>query len=670
MRKRERSSPFTQPGSKEPPVEYGHFSCDARDTVVSIDTVALGLLGRRKDKRGTGRSFVEVFRVGPSERARIHRAMRKDSGRFLGEVNYERESGEAGVLLLWEERMGKEGALPGGSEGFFTDVTETRKWEKELVMVGREIAGSLDEEAIVDRIAIVLSRVSGCRVCSVVVFDEDGIKANVRSGEKPGSHRRRALARLISQGIGAFLEYAIESMDITFAEKTLPLMAGDGGKRNRPLEPGITIPLLIGTSVVGIVHLAGFADKGIRENTRRFLFSVSPQLAFALHNARSFAKQRQLVQMKSDFLSNLSHSLRTPMATMKQTVSMLRRERGGPITEVQRKFLQILDQNIERLTGVLNNLLDLSKIEYGSMHLNRTEVDIVLLVKSIAAAFEATILEKDMKLRVRATPGSIRAFVDCEIMRQVIEGILGNAIKFTERGKKITVKITGGEKRVKIAVEDEGCGMTKENAALAFDKYRSFQVGIREGVKGTGLGLALTKELVELHGGRIWIESEPGEGTRVSFVIPRIPFASILQEKTRRSIELARIRGEKLFLFLFIADHRGAASACTPAKRMREKLTAYLGPLVRGLDGQIIADEEESRVALLVPASDANEDSVERAIRRNMKEFIGEMGEMENSLFSWAKYPDSGATFAELLRALLSKVGTHGRDVLPIWGRG
>jgi signal transduction histidine kinase len=632
--------------------------------VISIDARSRAILGGGRAEKREGRLFVEVFRVRPAERKRIRKAMRSDSGRFLGEVVYEKADRETGILLLWEERIRSGRGGDGGSVGFFTDVTEERMWEREIAKGGREIAGSLDEEAIIDRIAIILSRVVGCEVCSVVVFDEDGIKVNVRSPERIGLKSQSALARMISKGAGSFLEYTVESTDMKLSMKVLPEMSGKNRKRKFALESCISVPLLIGTDLVGIVHLGSFSGPEVGETAKKFLLSIAPQMAFALHNARSYEKQKILVQMKSDFLSNLSHSLRTPMATMKQTVSLLLRERAGAVTDTQKKFLQVLNQNIDRLTGVLNNLLDLSKIEYGSMHLNRTEIDIVLLVKSVLSTFEATLLDKEMKLGFRATPPSMRAFVDFEIMRQVIEGLLGNAIKFTERGKRIRVRVTGGEKRVKITIEDEGCGMTQENLAMAFDKYRSFQVGIREGVKGTGLGLALTKELVELHGGKIWIKSEPGKGTCLSFIIPRMPFGSILQEKTRRSIELAKIRGEKFLLFLFIADPEGPASLLATVRNMREKLGAYLGPLVRSVDGQIITDEEESRVALLVPVKDTNDDSVRRAIQRNMNELLEEIGGIRNSLFSWAKFPDEGAAFADLLKSLLARAGMASGEIL------
>jgi signal transduction histidine kinase len=645
------------------PVGYGRFRCDGDDRIVALDAKSRAIIGGRGRGPGRSLSFVETFRVRPAERKRIRRIMRRDSGHFLGEVDYEREDGENGILLLWEQRVAGERGGREGSAGYFTDVTAQRKWERELARVSREIVGSLDQEAIIDRVAVMLSCVIGCRLCSLVVFDEDGIKAHVRSPEQPGRNALSALTRLISKGAGAYLEYAIESTDMILLPKQIPAMSAPGNRSRCPLEPCVSVPLLTGTDLVGILHVGKFPGGAVDENARRFLFSIAPQIAFALHNARSYEKQKKLVQMKSDFLSNLSHSLRTPMATMKQTVSLLLRERGGPLTDVQQKFLGILDQNIDRLTGVLNNLLDLSKIEYGSMHLNRTEIDLVLLVKSVLSTFEATLIGKDLKLAFRARPSSIKVFVDFEVIRQVIEGLLGNAIKFTESGKRIKVLLTGGEKRVKITIEDQGCGMTKENIAMVFDKYRSFQVGIREGVRGTGLGLALTKEFVELHGGKIWIESNVGKGTCVSIVIPRMPFGSILQEKTRRAIELAGIRGEKLLLFLFIADPEQVISSSAPAGHMREKLGAYLGPLVRSMDGQIIADVEESRVALLIPVKDTNHEGVTRAVRRNMNELLAECGGLRKSLFSWVTYPEEGRTFAELLKSLLARAGIAGGDV-------
>jgi len=446
--------------------------------------------------------------------------------------------------------------------------------------------------------------------------------------------------------------------------KVLDDMQSFKSNRKREVCSHFTIPLLVGTELVGFVHLGSFLPMRLTKKDRNYLLTCASQIAFALHNARSFAKQSKLIQMKSAFLSNLSHALRTPMATMKQSVSLLLRERGGALNDMQKKFLGIMEDNIDRLTGVLNNLLDLSKIEYGSMELNRTEMDITLLVRSIADTFEAAMINKNIKFTLSSNPRSIRAFVDSEIMRQIVDSILGNAIKFTPKNKSIKIKLSGTVKRVMVSVKDEGLGMNKENLAMAFDKFRSFQRGIKAGVKGTGLGLALTKELVELHGGKIWIESGVRRGTEVSFVIPRMPFASILQEKMRRSMELARIKGEGLILFLFIANLDGPDPTAGKIKRLRDRLGDYLGPLISTIEGQMIIDEEEERVAMIAPVKSSDKDGIQRAIKQNFKVILAESHCSTNSLFSWVRYPDEGNTFADLLKALLERAGIS-RDGLP-----
>ncbi|MFQ6102854.1 MAG: ATP-binding protein [Candidatus Glassbacteria bacterium] len=642
---------------------YGSFSCNRGDRIVALDRAGVKILGLPECAEYRGLHFKDVFGVRPSERERILRSMKDDSGRFLGEVAISRPDGSTGVLLLNEVFKKSEDQMEGGSEGTFIDVTSERKWEKELFNIARNLGGTLDEGQIIDRIALDLSRVTGFGICSVVLFDEDGIKIHTRSPVKLGKGVQEDLSKQISNGIGIYLEYTMESSDMKFEIKMLPDMQSLGVKGKKKIRTHHIIPLLVGSQMAGIVHLGSFTPILLTERDKASLLTCSSPMAFALHNARSFEKQKKLNQMKSEFISNVSHALRTPMATMKQCISLLSRERGGPLTNIQRNFLGMIEENVDRLTGVLNNLLDLSKIEHGSMELNRTETDMVLLVKSIIRSFDPLIRSKGITFSFSTKQSSISAFVDGEIMRQIIEGLLSNAIKFTPRKKRIVLKLSTSAKRVMVCVKDEGCGMSRENLTMVFDKYRSFQKGIKAGVRGTGLGLALTKELVELHGGKIWIESAPRKGTEVSFVIPRMPFASIVQEKVNRSMQLCRIKGEGLILFLYIANLDGPPPSSSRIRKLKERLSDYLGPVLGTIEGQMIIDEEEERVAVLAPIKKRNKESIERAVRSSFKELLQEAKSDGNSLFSWACYPDEGETFSELLEALLVSAGIAGKEI-------
>jgi len=635
----------------------GTFSCSEKDIVLELDNNAREILGIERGVSIRSKRFREVFGLRSDDRRNMLKAMREDSGRFLGEITLSLSSGRERVVLLSETLKIDERGRHSGSTGTFVDVTMDRKWEREFFNIARNIGGTLDEGKIIDRVAIDLSRLTGCHTCSVVMFDEDGIKAHIRSSVKISKIIVRRLSEEISKGVGIFLEYTMESSDMKPEPKILDEMETAPIEGRRNIKTRLTVPLIVGADLVGFIHLGAFSPVLINEKEKSNIVACSSHIAYALYNARTFEKQEKLIQMKSSFLANLSHSLRTPMATMKQSVSLLLRERGGPLTEIQRKFLGIMGENVDRLTGVLNNLLDLSKIEFGSMDLNRTEIDMVLLARSIADSFDALMINKGIRFSVSVKPSSIRAFVDSEIMRQIIEGIVGNAIKFTPKKKSIRLKMTGSDKRVMVSIQDEGCGISRQNLSMAFDKYRSFQKGIKAGVKGTGLGLALTKELVELHGGKIWIESKVRKGTTVNFVIPRMPFSSILQEKMMRSMELCNIKGEGLVLFLYIANLDRLPPTAIKIKKLKEKLGSYLGPILGNIDGHMIVDEGEERVAVIAPVKFKNRDSIERVIKQNFNEIINKNRDTGNSLYSWVRYPDEGKNLAELLKALLTRAG-------------
>lgn len=231
-------------------------------------------------------------------------------------------------------------------------------------------------------------------------------------------------------------------------------------------------------------------------------------------------KQRELDEMKSDFVSKVSHELRTPIVAMRHSLSILIDQIAGPLSEEQQKFLDISQRNLDRLSHLINDLLDLSKLEAKKMELRLSEAPIAPVIRSVVDTMGPWAQSKGITLAVHLPDGLPDTVMDAGRLTQVITNLIGNAIKFTPSQGKVTVeaKPSGGA-FVEVSISDTGVGIAPEDIPKLFNKFQ--QVGERSSsdISGTGLGLAISKEIIDLHRGRIWAESQ-SQGARFVFTVP------------------------------------------------------------------------------------------------------------------------------------------------------
>jgi PAS domain S-box-containing protein len=230
---------------------------------------------------------------------------------------------------------------------------------------------------------------------------------------------------------------------------------------------------------------------------------------------------KELDRLKSDFVSNVSHELRTPLTAIKGSVDNMLDGITGPMNEKQTRYLARIKSNADRLTRLINDLLDLSRIEAGKIDLKPANLALVGLAQEIAENIRPVAAEKLIRLEVAASDTGATAWADRDKIIQVLMNLIGNAVKFTPERGKVTVAVhKNGDGWAQISVADTGPGILPEEARRIFDRfYQIAQVG-KQKAKGTGLGLAICKTLVEMHGGRIWMESEVGRGSTFFFTLP------------------------------------------------------------------------------------------------------------------------------------------------------
>lgn len=277
-------------------------------------------------------------------------------------------------------------------------------------------------------------------------------------------------------------------------------------------------------------------------------------------------KQRELERQKSDFVANVTHELRTPLVAMKQAVSLVLDRTAGEINPQQENFLGVAKRNMERLYRLINDLLDMSKLEAGKMTVKADVVETDKLLKEIHQTLKPWADTREIELSVDMPSKVPKLYVDHDRIMQVMINIINNAIKFTDKGGKVKLAVMGVKKRktedekmrslednksstsqphnfltsnlLQISVSDTGRGMAKEDIPKIFKKFEQVGNSRPTDMRGTGLGLAIVKAIVELHGGDITVDSELGKGSVFTIALP-----IYIEEKAK--VEVKKEKEEK-----------------------------------------------------------------------------------------------------------------------------
>ena len=249
--------------------------------------------------------------------------------------------------------------------------------------------------------------------------------------------------------------------------------------------------------------------------------SSPPEMKELAEAFNSMCDRLQAVdKMKSDFYSVMSHELRTPLTSIREGTSLLMEKVGGELTEKQGKLLTIISGESRRMIDLVNSFLDLSRLEEGKMPFRFRPADILPLIRRVVEEMEPLALAKKVQLQVVAGSSMSPVNMDPERILQVIRNFISNAIKFTPEGGRVKVTAQRQEGGLCVLVEDTGPGISRENLKTVFEKFRQGSVKGWETMKGSGLGLAIAKQIITEHGGKVWAESQPGQGSSFIFVLP------------------------------------------------------------------------------------------------------------------------------------------------------
>ena len=283
-------------------------------------------------------------------------------------------------------------------------------------------------------------------------------------------------------------------------------------------------PLTIVGESIGVIGVAACSERSFTDNEVGLLAAMGREISIAVRNSQLYEEAssakalRELDAMRTEFLANVSHELRTPLAVIKGSASSLLQPDVSFDEQTWRDFLQTIDNDFDKLSRLVEDLLMMSRLEAGALEVRRERHSLAKVVESVRDRLDN--LAARHQFRVDIPPSLPPVLIDDGRISEVLTNLVENAVKYSEEGTKITLQASPNSKDVIVSVSDEGSGIPPELHQKVFDRFYQADNSGKGHRKGTGLGLSICRGIVEAHGGRIWVENEPEKGAKFSFSIP------------------------------------------------------------------------------------------------------------------------------------------------------
>jgi len=397
--------------------------------------------------------------------------------------------------------------------------------------IGKLVTSTLDLNTIFARTVNLIAERFRLYHAAIYIVEETGFNAIFKEGTGDAGTELKKQQHSISLNSQSIVSVTAAKGEVIVAnnvgENPLFLL--------NPLLPDTraeaAIPLRIGTRVIGVIDIQSRTLNAFNEDEISVLQTLADQVAVAIDNAKSFELSQQAVmemreadRLKSQFLANMSHELRTPLNSIIGFSRVILKGIDGPVTELMQQDLTAIYNSGQHLLGLINDILDSAKIEAGKMELAFDEVNILDLTHSVMSTMSGLVKDKPIEMRKIVDEETPTVRADTIRIRQVMINLISNAAKFTEEGF-ITIgvdpfRVEDGKKMVKISVTDTGPGISAEDQEKLFQAFSQVDASPTRKSGGTGLGLSICKQLINMHGGEIWVESEEGKGSTFNFTLP------------------------------------------------------------------------------------------------------------------------------------------------------
>ncbi len=397
--------------------------------------------------------------------------------------------------------------------------------------IGRLVTSTLDIKTIFTRTVNLVSDRLGFYFAAIYQLDEDGFYAILREGTGGAGESMKIQKHRVASGSQTIIGKAVETGELVLANNVLTEPLYQPNPLLLDTQSEVAIPLKVGGRVLGVISIQSTQAQSFTPDVLSVLQSLADQVAVAINNATLYDESQELIktlkevdQLKSQFLANMSHELRTPLNSIIGFSRVIIKGIDGPITEMQMQDLTAIYNSGQHLLGLINDILDLARIEAGKMELNFEEVHLAEMVASVMSTAKGLVKEKPIQLvpKIPADMPTVRG--DTMRVRQVLINLLSNASKFTDEGT-ITVEAhvqqgSNGKPEAIINVIDTGPGISQEGQEKLFKAFSQVDGSATRKSGGSGLGLSICANLVQLHGGRISVHSEEGKGSTFWFTLP------------------------------------------------------------------------------------------------------------------------------------------------------
>lgn len=395
-----------------------------------------------------------------------------------------------------------------------------------LAEISMAVTSTLELDAILSTAAAGLCRAFGVEQCGVVIFDPKRTVGRMEVEYPPREpapgvtiplHDNPSIQRILATKQPLAIEDAQHDPLLASVWETM---------RQRNVQSILIVPLLIKGEVIGTIGLDATQEKRVFTTEEIGLAqTIANQISVALDNARLHQQTmddinalREVDRLKSNLVANVSHELQAPLASIKAYAELLMVEAEKANSGECRDWLAVIDRETDRLTALINDYLNLSRLESGHFKLAEEPLSLAKVIAEVVAVLRVQAEQRRITIQLEAAPELPELWADRELIRIVARNLVSNAIKFSHDAGHIHISVWQADGAFKFAVQDEGTGIPEDALPRLFDKF--FRVPETSDVPGTGLGLALAKEAVTAHGGRIEVESTLGKGSRFTVAIP------------------------------------------------------------------------------------------------------------------------------------------------------
>lgn len=371
-------------------------------------------------------------------------------------------------------------------------------------------------------------------------------------------------------------------------------------------------------------------------------------------------KLERLERLKSEFISIVSHELRTPLTAIKNSLDIVSSGKAGNLTDTMGNFMNMAKRNVTRLSGIINDLLDLSKIEAGKMDFKFEVMPIEPVIEYVRTSLNEMAKEKNLELTTKIEDNNASVYADSHRLEQVLTNLVSNAIKFTPEGGKIDIRTQVINSKdinpvdmfeydlgqlhgeyLQVCVKDNGLGISKEHLSHVFDKFAQIENSLSRKVGGSGLGLPIAKQLLEAHNGTIWCNSKPDKGSSFYFVLPLATEKNKFLIELKQNLQKAKVNNSSLALIKIKAENE-----------LMQDILQQQNLLNKNYLNNSIQENEDNKTELTMAILDGDKFSAD-FLEKKLQEYIKDHRNVYPNyaiMYSYGVYPKDALDDVELIR--------------------